>query len=100
LHEFYGGLSPPLRAELQSPAVLPLVADTLRAHFDRLVRELIPDVFQFIPTARTKELRSFAKQLDESARTALKDFDPAFSAMTLSILNSFGHVRVWDSRYA
>jgi hypothetical protein len=89
---FYSRLPARVRAEIQQPSTLPLVAALLEDHYHTLLHTLLPDVFQFVPTARSKAIRSVAKQVDDCMRAALNGYDPEFVHMAVTHASAFGFV--------
>lgn len=87
---FYSRLPARVRAEIQQPSTLPLVAALLEDHYHTLLHTLLPDVFQFVPTARSKAIRSVAKQVDDCMRAALNGYDPEFVNMAVTHASAFG----------
>jgi hypothetical protein len=89
---FYSTLQPNLREELQRPDIGENICEQYRSYYNSLVRCLIPDVFQFMPAHKVKQIRNFAKQLDEWLRQALHGYSDAFIATMIELSTAFGHV--------
>ena len=92
---FFQGESLTYKSELNSNEIVNVVVNCFNEHYNGLLRKLIPDVFQFISTTKTKELRNFAKQLNDCARKAFQGYDQYFTVQMTSVLNAFGYVGIF-----
>ena len=90
--DFWSTLSPEHRAELAQPAVLAVTEDKDRAIYSHMLSLIIPDVFQHIPAALTKAIRSFAKGADGYMRQALGGYDAGFVDIKARAAADFGQV--------
>ena len=87
---FWSSLPEPHRAELQAASLTDVVSGLDKAFYNAVVAELIPDVFQFISPVRTKQIRTFAKQVEGWMRHALEGYPPHFVAAKITAVGNFG----------
>jgi hypothetical protein len=87
---FWSSLPDTHRTELQADAQIDVIGEIDKDFYRSIVTELMPDVFQFISPVRTKQIRTFAKQVEGWMRHALEGYDPRFVSTKITAVVNFG----------
>eukprot|EP00037_Helgoeca_nana_P024969 m.268427 g.268427 ORF g.268427 m.268427 type:complete len:367 (+) comp26806_c1_seq13:421-1521(+) len=88
--DFWGALPEATRTGLSDAAAVEAQEQLDGAFYETLIHRLLPDIFEMLETERTKEIRSFAKQVEQWVVAAVEGFPENFVAAKKRAVMQFG----------